>query len=86
MALAEPKCRTQSGFGEKRVTICVYLLAFGSGGRAFSSAAFADYPAEKRACLRLSAMLQRVQQGSFLNKFSEVLVVFQCQLFTAREG
>ncbi len=38
MALAEPKCRTQSGLGENRVTICLYLSAFGSGGSFFSSA------------------------------------------------
>src|SRR4030043_2391962 len=40
MALAEPKFKTQSGFGEKRVTICLYLPAFGNVGRRFSSSTF----------------------------------------------
>ena len=33
MALAEPKCRTQSGLGEKRVVLVPAELAYGEAGR-----------------------------------------------------
>src|SRR5271169_5203532 len=73
MALAEPKCKTQSGLGENRVTILVYLSALGSGGSFFSSA-FSFFWVSGHFS---STIVFCVAQERLLTSFTIVLITFE---------